>query len=175
MKTIHVSTDLPTDAETVWSAMQHPASFLYVTRGLLGVPMLEGRTEPVRAGESGTGWIWLFGLIPFSRHTIHIADVDAETMTIRSREHGGLLRAWNHDLHVEPVGEDRCRYSDTVEIDAGVLTDVVAAIGVGLYRYRQRRWRMLVDRHLLPSGPRYRTVRLSDARRAARPCRSGGW
>lgn len=155
MKTIHVRTELPTTADAVWQAMRHPASFLYVTRGVLVFPVLAGRTAPFREDERGTGWLWLFHLIPFSRHTMHLVEVDQTTRTMRTREHGGILRSWNHTLHVEPAGDQRCQYSDTVDIDAGPLTGVVALAAIGIYRYRQRRWHKLVRRHLLPTGPSY--------------------
>jgi hypothetical protein len=150
MRTIEVSTELEADADRVWAAMQHPTTFLYVCRGLIGVPALAGRSEPFREGESGTGWLFLFHVLPLSRHTILLAELDPETRTMRSREHGGVLRAWNHTLHVEPVGEGRSHYSDRVEIDAGPLTGVVAGVAVWIYRYRQRRWRRLARRHLQP-------------------------
>jgi hypothetical protein len=73
----------------------------------------------------------------------------------RTNEHGFVLRAWNHTLDVEPTGDDHCRYSDTVDIDAGPATAFVAASAVGIFRYRQRRWHKLVRRHLLPQGPAY--------------------
>jgi hypothetical protein len=155
MRTVHVQTDLPTTADKVWQAMQHPTAFLYVTRGLFGFPALAGRTDPIRAGDHGTGWLLLFHVLPLSRHTIHVVEVDQATRTLRSREHGGVLRSWNHTLHVEPAGEGSCRYSDTVDIDAGPLTGLVALAAAGIYRYRQRRWHRLVRRHLLPTGPRY--------------------
>ena len=154
-KTIRLETELPTSADKVWRAMCHPASFTYVTRGLIGVPALAGRTEPFREGECGTGWLLLFHVIPLSRHTIHLTGLDQATRTLRSREHGGLLRGWNHMMHVEPTGDQRCSYSDTVEIDAGPLTGIVAALAVWIFRYRQRRWHKLVSHHLLPGGPRY--------------------
>jgi hypothetical protein len=162
-RTIDVSTELPTDADRVWAAMKHPATFLYVTRGLFGMPALAGRSEPVRAGETGSGWLFAFHVVPAYRHTIEVVAVDEETRTLRTHEHGGVLRRWDHVLHVEPVSgpgagagpEPRCRYSDTVTIDAGRLTGVVAAMAVGIYRYRQRRWHRLVRKHLLPTGPAY--------------------
>ncbi|RAY12913.1 hypothetical protein DPM19_23170 [Actinomadura craniellae] len=155
MKTVHIHTELPTTADRVWAAMQHPSSFLFVTRGLIGFPALVGRTDPFQEGECGTGWILLFHLVPLSRHTIHLVEIDPATRSLRSREHGGFLRAWNHTLHVEPTGERTCRYSDTVDIDAGPLTGLVALAATGIYRYRQRRWRRLVRRHLLLTGPHY--------------------
>lgn len=151
-RTIHLETDLPTTAERVWEAMQHPATFLYVTRGLFGYPSLAGRTEKLRAGESGRGWLFALHVIPAYRHTIEVLEVDDSTRSIRTHEHGGVLRRWDHTLHVEPTGEHTCRYSDTVVIDAGPLTGLVALVATGLYRYRHRRWHRLVRKHLLPPG-----------------------
>lgn len=154
-RTINVSTELPTDADRVWAAMKQPATFLYVTRGLFGMPALAGRSEPVRAGETGSGWLFAFHVVPAYRHTIEVMEVDETSRTVRTHEHGGVLRRWDHVLHAEPVSGTRCRYRDTVTIDAGRLTGVVAAMAVGIYRYRQRRWHRLVRKHLLPTGPAY--------------------
>ena len=149
-RTVHVETELPTTADRVWAAMQYPGTFLYVVRGLFGVPALAGRCEPFVAGESGSGWLLAFHLVPLHRHTIEVVDVDAPSRTVRTHEHGGVLRRWDHTFHVEPVTDRTCRYGDTVTIDAGRLTPLVAALGVAFYRYRHRRWHRLVRRHLSP-------------------------
>lgn len=154
-RTVHIETELPTDADRVWSAMQHPASFLYVTSGLFRLPALAGRTDPIRAGESVTGRLYVFHVLPTYRHSIQVVDLDNGARTIRTHEHGGILRSWHHILHVAPLDESRCRYSDTVSIDAGRLTPLVATLAVCFYRYRQRRWNRLVHKHLRPGGPRY--------------------
>jgi hypothetical protein len=43
-------------------------------------------------------------------------------------------------LHVEPAGEQRCRYSDIIDIDAGPFagpfTSITAALAVQIFRYR---------------------------------------
>ncbi|MFD0851256.1 hypothetical protein ACFQ07_03450, partial [Actinomadura adrarensis] len=136
-------------------ALRHPASFLYVARGILGLPALAGRTDPMREGERGRSLLLLFHVVPFARYTIHVVELDASTRTIRTREHGGIIKSWKHTLHAEPAGEGRCRYSDTVEIDAGVFTPIIAVVGIGIYRYRHLRWRRLVRKHLMAEGPRY--------------------
>lgn len=155
MKTIHLETELPTGADRVWEAMQYPGTFLYVTRGLFGFPALTGRTSRFRRSDQGSGRIVMFHVIPLWRHTLHLVELDDTTRTMRSREHGGAIRTWNHTLHAEPLGPDRCRYSDTIEIDAGPLTGVTAFTGRLIFRYRQRRWHRLVRKHLMPDGPRY--------------------
>lgn len=157
MRTIYLETTLPTSADRVWRAMQSPVTFLYVCKGLFAVPALSGRAEPLRPGERGAGWLFAFHVVPAYRHTIEVIEVDDAGQTVRTREHGGVLRAWNHTLRVEPVDAQTCRYSDTVEVDAGPLTPVVAALAVGIFRYRQRRWHQLVHLQLLPQGPAYST------------------
>ncbi len=155
MKTIHLETDLPTGADRVWDAMRYPGSFLYVTKGLFGFPALTGRTSGFRQGDHGSGRITLFHVIPLWRHTMRLVEVDDATRTMRSNEHGGTLRTWNHTLHAEPLGPDRCRYSDTVEIDAGPFTGVTIFTARLIFRYRQRRWHRLTRKHLMATGPRY--------------------
>ena len=147
-ETIKVASVLPAEADRVWEAMKHPASFLYVCRGVLGLPGLAGRTSGVVEGEVGTSWLMLFHLIPLHRHTIHIVRVDDEAREIETEEKGGVVRRWHHVLRVEPRSDGSSQYSDTVDVDAGVLTPVVAFLGTKLYRYRQRRWRRLALRHL---------------------------
>lgn len=152
MRTVHIETILPTDADRVWPAMLSPVTFLYVCKGLFGFPALSGRSEALHPGERGTGWLFAFHLLPAYRHTIEIVEVDEAGRTVRTHEYGGVLTAWNHTLHVEPVDERSCRYSDTVDIDAGVATTLVAALAMGIYHYRHRRWHKLVRRHMTPQG-----------------------
>jgi hypothetical protein len=149
-RTIAVSRVLPAEADRVWEAMKHPASFLYVCRGLLGLPALAGRTSAVVEGEVGDSMLMLFHVVPLHRHTIHVVRVDEQARTIETEESGGLVRRWHHVLHVEPLDDGTSRYSDTVDIDAGRLTRAVAFFGTLLYRYRQRRWKRLALRHLQP-------------------------
>ena len=144
MEKVHIESDLPADLDEVWHAMQSPATFVYVCRGLFGVPALAGRSEPLRPGERGTGWLIAFHVFPAYRHTIEVLSVDEASHTIRTHEYGGVINLWNHTLHVEPVGPGRCRYSDTIEIDAGWLTGVVTLVARGIFRYRHRRWHKLI-------------------------------
>lgn len=151
MRTVHVETELPAPADRVWEAMQHPATFLYVIRGVMGLPALAGRTDRLRLGEVITGWIFLFHVLPMHRHRIEVVEVDPQAGIVRSAERGGVLRRWDHELRVVPLDGARSRYSDSIDIDAGRLTAVVAAGARVFYRYRQARWRRLARRHLAPA------------------------
>ena len=52
---------------------------------------------------------------------------------------------------MQALPDGRTRYTDSVEVRAGLLTPLVWAFATAFYRHRQRRWRRLVRR-----GFRYR-------------------
>ena len=156
VKTVNIESELAADMDRVWHLMQLPATFLYLCRGLFGVPALAHRTEPMRAGELGTGWLMAFHVLPAYRHTIEVRSIDEATHTIRTHEHGGRIRSWNHTLHVEPAGPGRCRYADTIEIDAGWCTGLVALGAAGIFRYRHRRWHKLIRSQVVRQTPNTR-------------------
>lgn len=141
--TVTRTTSLEAPAAAVWQAVRTPHAFVTVTRGLLRLPVVESRTDEWQEGEQVAGWTWLFGVLPFNRHHLTVARIDHERMVLTSHEHGGLLRSWVHDIVVEPVDEQRCRYTDRVAIDAGWATLPVTAFAWLFYRLRQRRWRRL--------------------------------
>lgn len=143
MKVVEQSTVLEATADAVWAAVKTPAAFRRVTRGILAMPVIGGRQDEWREGETLVGWVFLFGFLPFSRHHLHVARIDDATRTLSSREHGGLISVWNHDIEVVPVDSDTCRYSDRIEIEARLVTSLVVLYARWFYRMRQRRWRAL--------------------------------
>ncbi len=143
MAIVDVSSSLSASADAVWNAVKTPGAFRKVTRGLLAMPVINQRRDEWREGETVIGWVFLFGFIPFSRHHLHIAKIDDQARTLSSRERGGLLKRWDHDIIVTHVSPDTCSYRDRIDIDAGVVTPVVVLYAKFFYRIRQRRWRIL--------------------------------
>jgi hypothetical protein len=143
MAVVDLYTELAAPANTVWRAVKTPRAFRTVTRGVLTMPAIKHREDEWREGETVAGWVFLFGVIPFSRHTLHVWRIDDSAMTLSSRESGGLLRQWNHDIVVVATGDSRCNYRDHIDIDAGVFTPAVVLYARWFYRTRQRRWRAL--------------------------------
>ena len=137
---VRVSTDLPIDAAAGMELLRKPALLRHIMRGLLG---FRGDVPDRWPGIGGsvTMRLWFFGVLPAWKHTIHI--VEADDTHLKTNEHGGFIRVWNHDARFQPLGPARCLYSDTIEIDAGSLTPLVVAWAHILYRVRQRRWRQL--------------------------------
>lgn len=145
MHTLTLTRTVPLDAPAalVWDAVRTPQAFRTVTRGVLRFPAIAGRADEWREGEQVVGLTWLFGVVPFNRHHLTVTRIDHERRTLTSDEHGGLIRSWVHDIVVEPLDEQRCRYTDRVVIDAGWATLPVTAYAWWFYRIRQRRWRRL--------------------------------
>lgn len=156
---VHLSTVLDAPADRVWQAVTAPAAFRLVTRGLVRVVGLRRRATPWREGETVSGLLLLFGVLPVSVHHLTVERLDAGTRELQSDEHGGMVRRWRHLIRVTPVDERRCRYEDLVEVDAGLLTPVIAAFARRFYAIRQHRWRelALVLDPPAPSGPTIRT------------------
>lgn len=142
-RTITITTVLDAPPDSIWASVLTPEAFHHVTRGLISFPALGRRDEPFHVGDSVSGPLRLFGVIPLGRHHITVADVDRHERRLRTHERGGMVRTWNHDIEIEPiVGEPtRCRYTDRIEIDAGVASGVVVGFAHVFYRLRQRRWR----------------------------------
>lgn len=143
MAIVDRSSLLEASADVIWAAVKTPSAFRRVTRGLLTMPGIRRRQVEWREGETVIGWVFLFGLLPFSRHHLHIARIDESTRTLSSREFGGLITTWNHDIEVIPVDSGHCLYRDRVEIQAGVTTPLVVIYARWFYRIRQRRWKVL--------------------------------
>ncbi len=143
MAAVERSTLLEAPVDAVWAAVKTPSAFRAVTRRLLVMPAIADRQDDWREGETVVGWVLLFGFVPFSRHHLHIARIDESTCTLNSREFGGVITTWNHDIEVVPIDATSCRYCDRIEIEAGFLTPVIVVYARWFYRMRQRRWRAL--------------------------------
>ncbi len=134
---------LPLPADQVWLLMLRPATMLYVLHGLLDFPVWKDRHTPITEGESGTGRVRLFRLVPFARWSIHVHTVDADSRVIATEESGGMFRRWAHTLRVEPIDATSCHYTDIIDLDAGALTPVTLPIVSAIFWHRHRRWRRL--------------------------------
>lgn len=143
VRTIRRSTVIDAPADLVWAAVRTSQAFRFVTRGVLDWRPARERTEPWQEGDETTGWLLLGGVVPFSKHRIRIAELNDHERVLRSEEAGGIIRSWRHDIFVEPLDNERTRYTDVIDIDAGPLTVFVAAFASAFYRERQRRWRTL--------------------------------
>jgi len=147
MVTVRATTALPIGADEAFALALKPATFAYVARGVMRVPALEavGASFEAVPGAQARGRMWWLGVIPSWTHHLRVVAIEPADHTIRTAEHGGPLRAWNHRLTFTPApgGARGCEYADEIEIDAGALTLPTALFARAFFALRQARWRRL--------------------------------
>lgn len=147
------STVLNVRADVAWEAVKRVETFTFVTRGTNGYRGIEGLPSPMRAGARVTLRLVLLGVVPAWTHTLAVESVNDARRELQTREHGGPIRVWNHLIRVEPLGDTRCRYTDVLDLHAGILTPLVGLYAHAFFVYRQARWRTLAKRLRAPHAP----------------------
>ena len=147
--TVDLSTVLDAPPERVWDELNRPALLCHVARPLVAFAPLDPPAFPERWAERAYRVrLRLFGLVPIGWQVVGI-ERPAEQGRVRSLRDDGrsaMIRRWDHRMTVEPLPDGRTRYTDHLEIEAGVLTPAAWAFARLFYAHRQRRWRALVAR-----------------------------
>lgn len=155
-----LSTDLDAPAAVVWREVCTPRLLRYVAAPLQTFVPLQPPVWPEVWREGAYQvQLQLLGVFSLGPHWI-VLSFPAEGQTsgrgqfeLRDRGHGRLVRIWDHLITVQALPGDRARYTDRVEVHAGVLTPFIWLFAQGFYRHRQRRWRLLVRRRFqFPGG-----------------------
>lgn len=150
--TITLSSYLAISAGVAFEQVKRPALLCYVAYPLIQfVPSMPFPSE-WQEGEFETQ-MQLFGLIPLGDQLIRIelpGRAADGSYRVRDNGQGHLARTWDHWITINPVDTKRCRYTDQVRVQAGLLTPFVWLFALGFYAWRQYRWKQLVRLHFKP-------------------------
>ena len=140
-----LSSYLELPLEQVVDLVGQPSTLFYVARPLVFFRPVKGQDLPDRWQE-GTYWfrLSLFGLFPMGRQAVVISYPAGPGFSLLDDGHSRLIKKWRHLIKLTPEGQG-CRYQDILEIDAGLLTPLVAGFARLFYRHRQRRRLKLAD------------------------------
>ncbi|PTA66780.1 hypothetical protein [Deinococcus arcticus] len=147
---IELTTEFPAHAPEVWRHVQTSRLLRYVAAPLVTFTPLEPPTWPdVWQGGQYLTRMTLLGTVPLGQQAISVSR--RVVSDVPGREHyellddgaGQLAPTWRHQITVQATPGDRTRYTDRVEVRAGLLTPVVVLFAALFYRHRQRRWRHL--------------------------------
>lgn len=127
--------------------MQTSALLEHVAAPLIRFKPKGGAQLPAiwREGEYRAG-MWLFGVIPIGWQAVVISHPEPEGAVrfVRDNGYGPLIKRWDHWISIAPAPSGPgTAYTDTVTIEAGLLTPLIAAFARVFYAHRQRRWRAL--------------------------------
>ena len=139
-----ISSIFNTPADRAWSAIKESKTLLFVIKGFLGFKGADTFPEKWIEGQTEITRILFFGIIPGWKHKLHFAEISDVKREQFTEEGGGLISQWNHLIKVEPINSSQCRYTDEIDIKAGIFTPLVCFYARVFYRYRQLRWRKLI-------------------------------
>jgi hypothetical protein len=155
MAVVTRSTILPASPDAVWAALQRPAVLLRVARPLVHIEPIDPPAFPATWDEGAYRVrMWLFGVVPLGGQVLRVERLPPVGAKRRLRDdgHGLLAQRWDHLITIEPTGTGQTRYTDRVDIEAGVLTPLVWTFAHVFYAHRQRRWHALIAEGHLAEG-----------------------
>jgi hypothetical protein len=149
---LEISTELACSPERAWQEVQTTRLMKYVARPLLHFEPVEPQDWPdVWEEKAYLCRTKLLGFLPLGKQWIDIRLSGADSAStgqkyqVRDKGHGDLVRTWDHIVVIEETPTGKTRYTDRLEIEAGLLTPLVWLYGQVFYRHRQRRWRKLAQ------------------------------
>ncbi len=144
--TFKLTTEMPCSAEELWRAVHDPLVLRAICAPLVELTPAEPPVFPEEfVPATYVVKMKAFGFLPLGRQAMQIEHPAPEPgeqlprFLLRDHGTGQLARVWHHEILIVPVTDQTCRYSDLLEIDAGLLTPPVAAFARTYFRHRQRR------------------------------------
>lgn len=144
---VNLTTTLSTRPERVWEEVQTSRLLEYVAAPSVKLRAMNPPGLPeIWADGTYEVKMLVLGWLPAGRHIIRISrSKDGGAYLIRDNGGGQLAKVWDHTIRIRSGRDGATEYTDTVEVQAGLLTPFVRVFAQVYYRHRQRRWRALVE------------------------------
>ncbi len=141
LKTVKITSEFPAAAPEIWSRLTKVETLQYIAAPYATFePLSPADANTWSAGSTRHYRLNIFRIIPIGVHTIHVRKFDEAAHYVFTEESNRRVPAWNHTITIEPIHEHKSRYTDIVEIDAGLLTGLVCFWSKLFYRHRQKKW-----------------------------------
>lgn len=144
------SSEFERPAPIIAELLFDPETMLHLLRPLVTVvPRAPARFPPRWEIGRYRASMWLLGFIPLGRQNIVITEITADPAAGRWGLHddgsGTLMRRWDHRIIIEALSDTRARYTDRIEIEAGLMTPAAWLFATLVFAWRHHRWRALVS------------------------------
>jgi hypothetical protein len=151
---VEISTLLDCPPERAWQEVNTTRLMRYVAHPLQVFTPIEPLALPT-VWQEGKYLVALksFGFIPLGKQWINIKFLPPDTTSgkllyqLRDNGNGQIARKWDHMITLRETEDGLTHYTDSVEVRAGIFTLFVWLYAHFFYRYRQARWRRLVQRN----------------------------
>lgn len=141
-----ITTYIETNENKMWKELNKVSSLIYVASPILEFKSKNGKALPKNwtKGKEYRLKIFLFGFLPLGEHVIKIVEINKEENLIVSEERGNLTNVWNHTIKFKSIADNKIKYTDKIEIKAGIFTWAIWLFAQAFYRHRQNKWKELL-------------------------------
>ncbi|MDX2005514.1 MAG: hypothetical protein SFU83_09585 [Meiothermus sp.] len=153
---LRLSTVLLCPVDEAFGWVKSPALLRHIARPLVVFTPLEPAQFPEvwEPGDYRVG-MKLLNLIPLGEQTIGLRlepewQAPGQRYEVLDDGHSRLIPRWRHRIRLEALPDGSTRYTDELELEAGLLTKLVWLFAYAFYAYRQYRWRQLVHERFRP-------------------------
>ena len=147
-KKLTVSSELNINVNKAWKEVQKSSLLQFICRGKVKFKPVDSEFPKYwKKGMLIKAKMLIYGFIPFGGiHTFEFVDVKPENFTVLTNEKNSMVSIWNHKIGMKQINGNRTKYTDEIELYAGFLTGFVAKWAESFYKYRQRRWKLVVEK-----------------------------
>ncbi|KLE14229.1 hypothetical protein [Clostridium sp. C8] len=133
------------NSDQLFNEIKKSKSLFYIAEPLVKFVEVENHLIP-EFWEEGKYLIkmYILGFIPFGSQWI-IISMDDDIKNIRDNGYSKIIKKWDHNVYLKDIGNNRTLYADTIEINAGILTLFIVLFANIFYRFRQKRWKKLIN------------------------------
>lgn len=133
------------NSDQLFNEIKKSKSLFYIAEPLVKFVEVENHLIP-EFWEEGKYLIkmYILGFIPFGSQWI-IISMDDDIKNIRDNGYSKIIKKWDHNVYLKDIGNNRTLYADSIEINAGILTLFIVLFANIFYRFRQKRWKKLIN------------------------------
>lgn len=143
-KKVRVSSILPANIDTIFSKLQAVETLQVITYPYLSFISKDDSESMWQEGSVFKFEIRLFTMFPLGIHTINVEKFDQKSYYVATQEYNQFVPVWHHKIFLESLNDQETKYTDEVELDAGLLTFCVWLWAKLFYRHRQFKWRQIL-------------------------------
>jgi hypothetical protein len=145
--TVTVSSIWQTPMAQAWTLLQQPTTFYFVAAPILVAKPIGDIAKKTswQIGDIATFQLFLFGFLPFGKHTICIKNANIDPCFIQTDEKSVHYTFWQHTLQLDTITANSCRYTDIIVFAPRFFGFLQPLIVQQFFKHRHRRWQKLLQ------------------------------
>jgi len=147
LKTVKKTSIFPATKKEIFKRLLELKTLQYIAYPYATFTPVDGTNDMSWVvGSTSSFKFRLFSFIPFGTHKIHVIrfGFNDGIFTHEGNEH---VPIWNHEIILEELPENKCRYTDKVNIEAGWKTIFIWLWANCFYAHRQRKWIKMLSKN----------------------------